>query len=360
MVYINPSLKEGRTPTLNPFRLKTRNSKTINIAVDSIMSAIESIIGADFSPNMEALLVPCLYVLFMKGDANIDDVIRFMDDSNNQDLIDLGLKSPIESHRIWFEKRFKNKSLTRTKEAISTKLQILVNNPIFANLITGESTIDLEEKLNSNSIIIFDFSKESMGKTVEAAALLMMAMIQSIAFQRAELPKDLRPKTYLICDEYQIYSGKISQSMLSQNRKHGLFVICAHQNLSQIDAQGRETMTSCTRIKIVGYNSHKDLKAMSDELGIDVEMLKKLKVGEFYVKIRASDAFKIVTTDKYLDNKASVSDELWKKIRKYQLKHYYRKLNDDTIEVKVTSDTKIDVSNKASMLPAPPSFDEDL
>lgn len=148
--------------------------------------------------------------------------------------------------------------------------------------------------------------------------------------------------------------------MLSQNRKHGLFVICAHQNLSQIDAQGRETMISCTRIKIVGYNSHKDLKAMSDELGIDVQLLKELKVGEFYIKIGANEAFKIIITDKYLGNKASISDELWKKIRKYQLKHYYRKLNDDTIEVKTTSETKIDVSNKTSMLPVPPSFDEDL
>lgn len=326
IIYIDPTLKSGFTPTLNPFRLKKKNEETIAIVAQEIVNALKSIIGEEFSPNMEALLTPLVYTLLRKGDSGIDELLRFLDDEHNQDLIAYAFKSPIKAHRDFIKNQFSQGKFTRTKDALSTKLQILLNNPIFSNFITGESTFNLEKALNNKKIIIFRLPKGKMRKALEPTAKLLMALIQGIVFKRADLQEALRPKTYLICDEYQNFFSQISDEILSESGKNNLSILGAHQYLSQLDGKSKDALMSGANIKIVGRNANKDLKIMADEIEVDIQALKELKTGEFYIKVGTNSAVKIVTTDKYLGNKNAISDELWHKHLKFQIKHYYKKI----------------------------------
>ncbi|OMH28087.1 hypothetical protein BGP75_22230 [Motiliproteus sp. MSK22-1] len=83
------------------------------------------------------------------------DLQRFMDDDNNQDLIELGTRSPNRQHRYFFQHRFTKKSLWITKHGIYTRLQVLLNDPIFQKLISGVDTIHLEKLIAEKKIIIF-------------------------------------------------------------------------------------------------------------------------------------------------------------------------------------------------------------
>ena len=189
IIYIDPTLKKGLTPTINPFRLKKRDEETIAIVAQEMVSALENIIGVDFSPNMEALITPLIYTLLRKGDSGIDELLRFLDDENNKDLIELALSSPIKAHKVFMKNQFPKKKFTVTKDALSTKLQILLNNPIFSNFMTGGNTFNLEKALNNKKIIILRLPKGKMRKTLEPSAKLIMALIQSIVFKRSNLPK---------------------------------------------------------------------------------------------------------------------------------------------------------------------------
>jgi hypothetical protein len=71
-----------------------------------LINAFENIIREDFSPNMEVLITLLIYTLLRKGDSGIDELVRFLDNDNNQDLIQLGLKSPIKQHRDFFKNQF--------------------------------------------------------------------------------------------------------------------------------------------------------------------------------------------------------------------------------------------------------------
>lgn len=350
IIYIDPTLKSGFTPTINPFRLKKKNEETIAIVAQEIVNAIESIIGADFSPNMEALLTPLIYTLLRKGDSGIDELLRFLDDEHNQDLIAYALQSPIKAHRDFIKNQFSQAKFTRTKDALSIKLQILLNNPIFSNFITGESTFNLEKALNNKKIIIFRLPKGKMRKALEPTAKLLMALIQGIVFKRADLPEVLRPKTYLICDEYQNFFSQISDEILSESGKNNLSILGAHQYLSQLDGKSKDALMSGANIKIVGRNANKDLKIMADEIEVDIQALKELKTGEFYIKVGTNSAVKIVTTDKYLGNKNAISDELWHKHLKYQIKHYYKKI---TGLVDVDNSSNHRVYDTSTTLPIP-------
>lgn len=352
IIYIDLTLSKRRTPTINPFRLKKRDEQTIAIVAQELITALESIIGEDFSPNMEALLTPLIYILLRKGDSGIDELVRFLDDENNPDLIEYALQNPIKVHRDFIKYQFSKGKFTKTKEALSTKLQLLLNNPIFFNFITGESTVNLEKALNNKQIVIFRLPIGKMRKTLEPAAKLIMALIQGIAFKRSDLPEESRPKTYLLCDEYQNFFSQISDEMLSESRKNNLFILGAHQYSSQLTNKSKDALMSGANIKIVGKNSHKDLKMMAEEIQVDLQSLTDLKRGEFYIKAGSNDAIKITTTDKWLKNKGSITDELWKKHLKYQKKHYYKEVL-DAIVVDNRSDDIVDKSNTARRLPIP-------
>lgn len=357
IIYIDPTLKEGFTPTINPFRLKNIDELTISIVAQELIVALESIIGVDFSPNMEALITPLIYTLLRKGDSGIDELLRFMDDSANEDLIAIALQSPIKAHVDFMKNQFSQSKFTRTKEALATKLQILLNNPIFSNFITGDSTFDLEKALNNKKIIIFRLPKGKMRKTLEPAAKLIMALIQGIVFKRSDLPKNLRPKTHLICDEYQNFFSQISEEMLSESAKNHLFIIGAHQYLSQLDVKSRDALMSAASIKIVGRNSDKDLKAMGEEIEVDLQSLKRLKQGQFYIKCGSAIATKAATTDRFLDDNDSVDEQMWKQILKFQKKRYYKKIVSHDIVMEVQSDTVTEDSTTNKSLPIP-SFDD--
>jgi len=351
VVYIDPSLKNGITPTINPFRLKKSDERTYSIMAQEILNAFESIIGADFSPNMEALLIPCIYTLLRKGDSGVDELLGFMDDENNEYLIALGLQSPIKAHRDFFRNQFSKKKFEVTKNAIATKLQLLLNNPIFFNFMNGKSTINLEKLVNTDGkIIILRLPKDAMRKTLEPAAKLIMALIQGIVLKRANLPEEMRPKTCLILDEFQNLTSQTLREMLAESAKNNLSVICMHQYLSQIDTKTKDAVLSNTNVKIVGRNSHKDLKVMADEIEVDVSLLKNLKQGEFYIKVGNRDAVKVITSDKFLGDKEAISELQWKQHLKYWKKHYYKKVIDTTV-VKSVDDNTVDNSN--TLLPIP-------
>lgn len=351
VVYIDPSLKNGITPTINPFRLKKSDERTYSIMAQEILNAFESIIGADFSPNMEALLIPCIYTLLRKGDSGVDELLVFMDDENNKYLIDLGLQSPIKAHRDFFRNQFSKKKFEVTKNAIATKLQLLLNNPIFFNFINGESTINLEKLVNTDGkIIILRLPKDAMRKTLEPAAKLIMALIQGIALKRVNLPEEMRLKTYVVLDEFQNLISQILREMLAESAKNHLSVICMHQYLSQIDTKTKDAVLSNTNVKIVGRNSHKDLKVMADEIEVDVSLLKDLKQGEFYIKVGNRDAVKVVTSDKFLGDKEAISEPQWKQHLKYWKKHYYKKVIDTTVVESIDNVTDDDLN---TTLPIP-------
>lgn len=350
-IFIDPTLKKGFTPTINPFRLKNRDEETISSATEELVSAFQSILKEDFSSNMEVLLTVLIYILLSKGDSGIDELVRILDDENNEDLLEYASTIKSKYHRDFMKHDFKKSKFNKTKDALSTKLQIFLASPIFRHFVTGDSTFDLEEALNNKMTIIFRFPKGKMKKTLEPAAKLIMALIQGIVFRRSDLPEEERPKTVLICDEFQNFFSQISEEILSESGKNNLSIIMAHQYLSQLDTKSRDGVLSGANIHVVGKNSNKDLTSIAKEMGIDPILLKNLKKGEFYVKVGSNEAIKILTTDKYLGSKLSVSDYELKKNLKYQRKKFYKKI--DVEENDVPNKVEDNTSNINSSLPIP-------
>ena len=329
LVYIDPFLDKEYTPILNPFDIKDKSEETIDILAQELTKVFQELIkDSKLTLQMETLLNPCISTLLRRENSTLRDLQRFMNDELNQDLVEEGLKSPNPAHRDFFKYAFYSKTYTPTKQSIFTKIQSLLNSKIFHNLVIGKSTIDLEKLINERKIIIFNLSKGKLGTdTSEAFGRLIIALLNSIASKRADLPENKRIKTFLFIDEFQNYISKSIETTLTENRKYKLFMILSQQLLGQgMNTQMKNVILSNTFVKFIGMNALNTLKALSNETGIELEKLQKLDKGEFYIKIGNKPAFKFKTTDFLLGNKNSMLPNEWEKIKKYQIENYYQKI----------------------------------
>lgn len=330
LIIIDPYMCKEKIPTINPFEIKNKDEETISIMTQELVSAFETGIGLEWSHNMEAVLAPCISTLLRKENTDIYELQKFMDDNKNDDLVELGKKSPIKGHRDFFNSQFKKEKLDVTKDAIATKLQTLLNDSVFANLITGKSSIDLEKQINTKGkVIIFKLTKGKMKNTLSLYSRLIMATIQGIVLRRQNIEEQLRPRTNLYLDEFQNFIGSTIEEILTESRKYKLFVTFAHQTISQLDRNIKGIVLSNTNIKIVGRNSNDNLKIMGKELQTDIDKLENLEEGVFFLKVGVKEAIKIRNTDKFIGNKAAIDDEIWKEHLQYQLENYYKDIKDE-------------------------------
>lgn len=333
LIYISPYLDKNYIPSINPFELKEedKTEQNIDILSQELTRVFEEILGSNFTLNMQSLLTPCIATILRANNQNnlmgLRELQRFMDDDNNQDLINLGLSSPNEAHREFFKSGFKNKNLQVTKQSIYTKIQTLLNSSIFNKLITTQSSIDLEKELNQKKLIIFNLSKGLLGSEAsETYGRFLTALINFIALKRANRQKSQRVPIHLFIDEAQNYISKSIETTLTENRKYKLYLTLAQQILGQkMDKELERIILSSTNIKLTGINALDTLQKIAKETNTPLENLQKLKVGEFFIKVAQRESFKFKVSS-HLVGKNQMSLEEWSRLKEFQIKRYYKPL----------------------------------
>jgi len=101
-----------------------------------------------------------------------------------------------------------------------------------------KSTINFEDILASQKIVICNFSKGLLGEDTSALfGTTMLAKLQTAALRRARMTQDERLPHYLYVDEFQNFATMSFVQMLSEARKYKLFLTMAEQSTSQQDQQ---------------------------------------------------------------------------------------------------------------------------
>lgn len=338
LVYIDESLSDKHYFSINPVDPEDKSAKNLAIMSKHLAKSFELLMESSWSTNMEPTLISVLYILMEQGGFDIFDLKRFMNESNYDELQELASKSSNKIHRDFIINDFNRiKSIKSTRDAIYMKLQNLVSDGSLEKCITGKSTINIEKLLNTPGKIII-VKPEST-----AFGILFMAMVQGIVEKR-DVHNFIH--TYISVDEFQNYVSPSSTKILSEQRKKGLHLTMAHQELDQIK-DIRSNIFSNTDVKIVGKNSYENLKIMSKEIQVDIKELENLGLGEFYIKVGTNKAIKIKVTDKFIDKNGSMSDEEWEKCIIDQLEKYYEPLKDkiESIDSKNNSASVMDTNS---------------
>lgn len=331
LVYIDPLLRRGYTPTLNPLQLSDSSEKAKQIAAQEIMQAFQELIkgpvGGDLSVNMQTLLIPCLLTLLDRGDATLKDLKRFMDDKRNHDLVALGRNSSREDVRDFFEHDFSEPNFLVTKRSLRSKLNSLLNFRVFADLTCGPSTVDLEEAINRRKIVVFNLSRGTLGPDVsEAFGRLVMAMLQGLAMRRAEVSKSKRVPVHLIVDECQNYISRSTIAMLEETRKYMLFATLGQQNVGRgMTQEQQRVVVNLTNLKCAGRATDPDeLRRLEGMFDVNRDTIRCLGTGEFLLKAGTTPTFKLATRTDLLDWRNTVTAPSWRRMIRKQIRAYYR------------------------------------
>lgn len=344
LVFIDPSLKQGYSPSINPFQLENKTEESIALMTQELLSIIKVLLQwlgqssaqsgngsqnqwASTTNQMDAILSPCIATLLRCGNSSFTDLQRFMDDNNNADLLLLGQQSPNPQHRLLFRHKFNSPLFSATKHGIYTRLQVILNDPTFQNLISNTTTINLKQLIEEKKIILFKLSLgNAWSDSVQAYGRFIVGLLRIIALQRTNIAVNKRVTILLFIDEFQNFISSDLEKALTQLRKYGLHLMLANQYVWQQISSALQKTLFASGVKIAGKNEKKSLSLLANEMELTVDELKQLNTGEFYLQVANYPAFKIKTPKYLLWNKNAMPSKCWHYLVKQTLQAYYSKL----------------------------------
>lgn len=89
LIYIDPYLSKHKIATINPFETHDKSEENIDVLTQELVSVFKELIPSALTLQMEAILTPCIATLLRTDTGSLSELQRFMDDTKNQDLINL-------------------------------------------------------------------------------------------------------------------------------------------------------------------------------------------------------------------------------------------------------------------------------
>ena len=332
LVYISPFDFDGQTPVINPLQLPPHEpheyETLVSLTTMEVERALDNIFNemmSGFTGAMKSVLSPCIETLIRKGDADFWDLLRFMDDKLNADLVELGKASPNHAVRMFFTYSF-NEIANETKKGIEWRCRNLLKSQGFAGLTSGKTTVHLKQLINKKCCIIFNLDRGLMGTQVSSQfGKLVISLIQVIAMQRGGLPPERKTPIYMYIDEFHNCATEAVKEILAEARSNKLFLTLAQtlvaQGISEKDF--KHVLLGNTNIKIMGKSALGNCKDMEAEFNTPVEQLLRLPSFYYYIKIGNGKAFRIKGRGGLVKDKNAMQQREWSQLSAEQLRKYY-------------------------------------
>lgn len=364
LIYIDPALGRNRKlyPILNPLEYASDDLDEQATYAEVFVDAMREAIKGDITERMETLLTNCARVLLRRQGSTILDLQRFMDKTRNGDLVEAGQSHPDPLVREFFHYSFLQSDWTKTKDPLAAKIQVLLSRPAFANCVMGQSTIHMEQIIESKKMVVLVLDEAELGSLgSKMLGTFFVAMLEStIRRMRSGSREQTNPDpVYLIPDEFQRFVTPRFGQILTRARRLGLHLIAAQQYVGQdgMSADLTENMEINTFVKMVGlYTSAKHAKAAADKVGVSADDLALLGNGKYAVKAGQKPPVIVQLDNSRLGHRRSMNAAQWNAVKDIQLSEYYRPAGSfDSVQggaVK-TSAAPVEAPQPAAPSPAP-------
>ena len=301
--------------SVNPLQLPKvydNREDNISLGVSISLAILEKLLGlVETAVNVKYIFQVLLSKLYEKTDSpTLSDIYELVLALRNEEL-DLDTNDEV------FEKEVEALRQMPAQSFISllSRLKPFVENRVL-NQVTSSSTINWDEILQDNTLVLFDVNK---GKLGEIPSYLVQASVLTSLFywvlQRSIRSNDRMPiLTYI--DEFQnVAHLPYIKEILAEARKYGMHLVMANQNLAQLEEAGvLEHVLSNTNVKFIMAQSSprgqelaiKLDKAFSDELQ---EVVPNLSVGEAVVFLRGRPGEKTAPTKVLVEKVDQVGNE---------------------------------------------------
>lgn len=343
LVYINPALSPGLTPTLNPFDLD--DPSAAGVVAAQLMGVFDELFRganhAGLTGNMGALLIPCLTACLRMPGTDLLTVQRLFGCTPKDGLFQEALRHMTPQQRQFIAREWEKKRYETTKDAVVAKIQTLMNADAFLNFLCGPSTLDLDAAITGRKVICFSLQKGELPReTVSALGLFIMATLQGYVLRHYRHRQHAMVPIHVFVDECHNFLSPTVTEILEEARKFGLHLTLAQQYAGQkMDSDLSKTVLANTAVKIAGYNDEKATqREMARLMGLEETQLVSLEKRRFYVKAGDKATIKLIPPASLIDRKGCVTPDVWLATLKTQQERYYRPVAVDPFPVEATPD----------------------
>lgn len=212
-----------------------------------LVLAFKKIWEDSWGSRMEDLLRNSLIAL-IENELTLVELPSFLTDNVFRSQVMEKVEHPI--CQSYFKRYNSLNARTRDEWIESTMNKVnafLSIDAIRAILSVPKSTFDLRKIMDEGKILLVKLDKGRLKGGAELLGSLLLSKIQMAAFSRADMLESERKEFYLYIDEFQNFATKNFIEMLSESRKYGLSLILAHQNLTQLQMDLRDSLlTNCS------------------------------------------------------------------------------------------------------------------
>jgi len=234
VVYFNP-VDRDRPVRLNILEVKDPVQR--ELIVSGIVAIFNKLYGHSWGPRLEYILRNTLLALSEVPGMTLVEVPRLLTDRDFRHMTMAKVNDPVIKR--YFENEFDRMPEKMLQESISpilNKVGQFISSPLIRAIIERpESSIDIEEIMNSGKILIANLSQGKMGE--DNAALIgamLITKFQLAAMNRVDRSEDERRDFYLYVDEFQNFATESFIKILSEARKYKLNLTLANQYMAQI------------------------------------------------------------------------------------------------------------------------------
>lgn len=294
------NLKDGYF-AINPFDIEDKSPENRELVAQEISDLLGELMeDSNLSRLMKTIAFPIVYTLLKAEYADLLTFAEVIHPSEGLARLEAlqGLVEP--QHRtIWAD--LMNDTYDTTKRSIYNRLQSLLNYQTITDVMCKKD--QFRSFFNPEQVRTF-FSLGGLGSDVaKTLGRVLMTSFQIWAKTRGMAKnryyengeKKYMKDMYLIVDEFQNFlSSGIAKTLDEYGRKNGLFLILAHQHLSQIqDTEIKGAIMSATKNKIIGNVNASTAQAMLREIGElpEPHNLQTLKTGHFACSFEGKKPF---------------------------------------------------------------------
>lgn len=265
----------------------------IDVVIEATVAVLQSLFGKQeaFFQTLAELSTRNVTKLLklLKGDnLTLLDLLATLRDEKLlrryvEDLRDKGIATDLLS---FFENEMFGSLADQYRKLIiglRAQLENMTGNEKLRNIISGKSSINLDEHLANGGILLVNTDLGRLKKAGDAFGMFVTMHIQSAALRRPGTEKTRTPH-FMIVDEYSRYINPDVEMFLSvaaSSRVAGIFAI---QSLGQLEiesgrigakAMKQAIMTNCrNKIAFCGLSST-DAKEFAEEFGKDVVIMRQ-------------------------------------------------------------------------------------
>lgn len=152
-------------------------------------------------------------------------------------------------------------------ESTLNKVDAFLSDPAIRQIFASpKSSFNLRDIMDNKKILLVNLNKGVLNDSANLLGALLVSKIKMAAFSRTDIPQTERQPFYLYIDEFQNFATNSFVEILSEARKYNLSLVLAHQNLSQLSENLRDSILANCGIQACFRVNREDAQMLAREL----------------------------------------------------------------------------------------------